>query len=146
MLSQGSSAGGYSLYIQGGKLHYVHNYLNRGMYSVHSEDELSPGKHQLRFEFEPTGEPDMAAGKGAAGRLQLYVDGKLAGNAEAPVTVPFAINPAALACGSNPGSAVTPDYRSPFTFSGTIEQVTVDISGELITDDEAELRVALGRQ
>ena len=139
LLSQGTSAGGYSFYIQGGKLHYVHNYLNRGMYSVHSDNELSPGTHRLRFEFEPTGEPDMAAGKGAAGRLQLYIDGELAGNAEAPVTVPFAINPGALACGSNPGSAVTPDYTSPFTFSGTIDQVTVDISGELITDDEAEL-------
>jgi arylsulfatase len=146
LLSQGSSAGGYSFYIQDGRLHYVHNYLSRGLYSVHSDGELSAGKHELRFEFEPTGEPDLAAGKGAPGRLQLYVDGKLAGNAEAPVTVPFAINPGALTCGSNPGSAITPDYSSPFAFTGTIEQVTVDISGDLITDDEAELRVALGRQ
>ena len=146
LLSQGSSAGGYSFYVQGGKLHYVHNYLSRGLYSVHSEDDLPAGKHELRFEFEPTGEPDMAAGKGAPGRLQLYIDGKLAGNAEAPVTVPFAINPGALACGSNPGSAVTPEYTSPFAFTGTIKQVTVDISGELIKDDEAELRAALSRQ
>jgi hypothetical protein len=146
LFSQGSSAGGYSFYIQGGKLHYVHNYLSRGLYSVHSDEELSAGKHELRFEFEPTGEPDMAAGKGAPGRLQLYIDGKLAGNAEAPVTVPFAINPGALSCGSNPGSAVTPDYTSPFAFTGTIDRVTVDLSGELIKDDEAELRVALGRQ
>ena len=146
LFSQGSSAGGYSFYVQDRKLHYVHNYLSRGLYGVHSDDELPAGKHELRFEFEPTGEPDMAAGKGAPGRLQLYIDGKLAGNAEAPVTVPFAINPGALTCGSNPGSAVTPDYTSPFTFTGTIKQVTVDLSGELIKDDEAELRVALGRQ
>ena len=146
LLSQGSSAGGYSFYVQDRKLHYVHNYLSRGLYSVHSDDDCPAGHHELRFEFEPTGEPDMAAGKGAPGRLQLYIDGKLAGNAEAPVTVPFAINPGALACGSNPGSAVTPDYTSPFTFTGTIKQVTVDLSGELIKDDDAELRVALGRQ
>ena len=90
--------------------------------------------------------PTWPPARGAPGRLQLYIDGKLAGNAEAPVTVPFAINPGALACGSNPGSAVTPEYTSPFAFTGTIKQVTVDISGELIKDDEAELRVALGRQ
>ena len=60
--------------------------------------------------------------------------------------MPFAINPGALSCGSNPGSAITPQYTSPFTLTGTIEQVKVDISGELIKDDEAELRVALVRQ
>ena len=88
----------------------------------------------------------MAAGKGAPGRLQLYVDGKLVGNAEAPVTTPFLFNPGALTCGANPGSPVTPDYAAPFPFTGTIQGVTVDVSGELINDHEAELRVALGRQ
>ena len=56
------------------------------------------------------------------------------------------INPGALTCGANPGSPVTPDYPSPFAFTGTIEQVTVDVSGELIRDDEAELRVHMARQ
>ena len=49
----------------------------------------------------------MAHGKGAPGRLQLYVDGTLAGNAEALVTTSFMLNPGALTCGANPGSAVT---------------------------------------
>ena len=80
------------------------------------------------------------------GRLQLYVDGALAGNAEAPVTTPFVLNPGALTCGANPGSPVTDDYRSPFKFTGTIDRVTVDVSGELIHDSEAELRVHMARQ
>ena len=107
---------------------------------------LQPGKHALRFEFEPTGKPDMAHGKGAPGRLQLYVDGTLAGNAEAPVTTPFMINPGALTCGANPGSPVSDDYPSPFKFTGTIDSVTVDVSGELIHDPEAELRMHMARQ
>ena len=80
------------------------------------------------------------------GRLQLYVDGTLAGNAEAPVTNPFVLNPGALTCGANPGSAITDDYASPFKFTGTIHSVTVDVSGELIEDSEAELRVHMARQ
>ena len=146
LLSQGGAAGGYSFFIKDGKLRYSHNYLSRAIYTVHSESAVPTGKHSLRFEFEPTGEPDMAAGRGASGRLQLYIDGTLVGNTEAPVTTPFVFNPGALTCGSNPGSAVTPDYLSPFHFTGTIEHVTVDVSGELIEDTEAQLRVALARQ
>jgi arylsulfatase len=146
LLCQGTAAGGYSLFVKDGKLRYVHNYVGRAVYGVESEEVLQPGKHELRFEFEPTGQPDMAHGKGAPGRLQLYVDGILAGNAEAPVTTPFALNPGALTCGANPGSPVTDDYPSPFKFTGTIHAVTVDVSGELIHDPEAELRVHMARQ
>jgi arylsulfatase A-like enzyme len=146
LLCQGTAAGGYSLYIKDDKLHYVHNYVGRGLYGVHSEDGLPTGTHEIRFEFEPTGPPDLAAGRGAPGTAQLYVDGELVGAAEIPVTTPFMLNPGALTCGANPGSPVTSDYASPFTFTGTIDHVTVDVSGHLIKDDEAELRAHLARQ
>jgi len=77
---------------------------------------------------------------------QLYVDGNLVGNAAAAVTTPFMFNPGALTCGANPGSPVTPDYEGPFTFTGTLHSVTLDVSGELIHDPEAELRAHLARQ
>jgi arylsulfatase len=146
LLSQGTAAGGYSLFVQDGRLHYVHNYVGRGLYKVSTPDPLAPGAHQLRFEFEPTGQPDMAKGRGAPGRLQLYVDGQLTAEAEAPMTTPFLLNPGALTCGANPGSPVTPDYPSPFRFTGTLRTVTVDVSGELITDSESEMRAAMARQ
>ena len=104
------------------------------------------GAHELRFEFEPTGQPDLPNGRGAPGRLQLYVDRQLVADAEAPVTTPFALNPGALTCGANPGSPVTPDYPSPFRFTGTLHTVTVDVSGELIIDTESEMRMAMARQ
>ena len=146
LLCQGTAAGGYSFFVKDGKLRYVHNYVGRAVYGVESGDVLKPGKHTLRFEFEPTGQPNLPQGRGAPGRLQLYVDGALAANAEAPVTTPFVLNPGALTCGANPGSAVTDDYRSPFRFTGTIYSVTVDVSGELINDSEAELRMHMARQ
>jgi arylsulfatase A-like enzyme len=146
LLSQGSAAGGYSLFMKDGALHYVHNYVSRGLYRVSSPEAVPAGAHELRFEFEPTGEPDFPRGRGAAGRLQLYVDGMLVAEGEAPVTTPFAINPGALTCGSNPGSPVTPEYSSPFPFTGTLHSVTVDVSGDLIDDGESAMRMAMARQ
>ncbi|MFL6135998.1 MAG: arylsulfatase, partial [Nocardioidaceae bacterium] len=124
LLSQGSAAGGYSFFIKGGALHYVHNYLSRSLHRVSSPAVVPVGAHELRFEFEPTGEADLPSGKGAPGRLQLYIDRALVAEAEAPVTSPFAINPGALTCGANPGSPVTPEYTSPFRFTGTVHNVT----------------------
>ena len=146
LLCQGSAAGGYSLYMKDGALHYVHNYVSRSLHRVSSPEPVPAGAHALRFEFQPTGGPDLPAGKGAPGLLQLYVDNALVAEAEAPVTIPFAINPGALTCGANPGSPVTPDYSSPFPFTGTLHGVTVDVSGDLIHDTESEMRMAMARQ
>jgi hypothetical protein len=146
LLCQGTAAGGYSLYVKDGRLHYVHNYVGRSLHHVSSPGPLPAGAHELRFEFEPTGLPDLANGRGAPGKLQLYVDGTLVASEQAPVTTPFALNPGALTCGANPGSPVTPDYPSPFRFTGTLRTVTIDVSGDLITDSESELRMAMARQ
>jgi|tagenome__1003787_1003787.scaffolds.fasta_scaffold20985951_5 arylsulfatase A-like enzyme len=146
LLSQGGTPGGYSFFVRDGALHYVHNYVGRALYRVSSPEPIPVGRHELRFEFEPTGEPDLAAGKGTPGRLQLYVDGTLVAVAEAPVTTPFIINPGSLTCGANPGSPVTPEYQPPFRFTGTLHGVTVDVSGDLIHDSESEMRMAMARQ
>jgi arylsulfatase len=146
LLCQGSAVGGWSFYLKDGRLHYAHNWVRRAIYRVSSADAVPPGRHELRFEFEPTGKPDIAHGKGAPGRAQLYVDRQLAGQAEMPVTTPVAFNPGGLTCGANPGSPVTPDYRPPFRFTGTLHTVTVDLSGDLIIDHDSEMRMAMSRQ
>ncbi len=146
LLCQGSGMGGWSFYVKDGRLHYTYNYVNRARYTVSSPDALPAGRHQLRFEFDPTGKPDIAAGKGTPGRAQLYVDGQLVGQSEFPVTMPLAIHPGGLTCGVNPGSPVTPDYRAPFRFTGILRTAILDLSGDLITDSEADMRVAMARQ
>jgi arylsulfatase A-like enzyme len=146
LFSQGTAGGGFSLYVKGGVLHYAHNYLGKATYRVVADTPVPAGSHALRFEFEPTGEMDFLQGKGAPGRMQLYIDGALVGNAEAPTTVPLAFNPGAMTCGANPGSPVVGDYEGPFRFTGTLHRVTIDLSGELITDPEAELRLHMARQ
>ena len=41
---------------------------------------------------------------------------------------------------------MTPDYTSPFRFTGTLHSVVIDVSGDLITDGESEMRMAMARQ
>jgi arylsulfatase len=146
LLAQGSAVGGWSFYVLDGRLRYAHNYLRSAIYRVTSGEPVPAGRHALRFEFEPTGEPDVAHGKGTPGRAQLYIDRRLVAQADVPVTIPVMIVPGSLSCGADPGSPVVPDYRAPFRFTGTLHTVTVDLSGELITDSESEMRVAMARQ
>jgi arylsulfatase len=146
LICQGSNAGGWTFYVAGSRLQYAHNYVSRQIYRVSGPDLLPAGRHQLRFEFQPTGKPDFAQGKGAPGLAQLYVDGQLIASSEFPVTTPVAFNPGGLTCGANRGSAVVPDYQAPFPFTGTLHTVTVDLSGDLITDTESEMRMAMARQ
>lgn len=147
LLAHGGIDAGYSFYIKAGKLHWVHNYVARALYSVESREEVPEGRHQLLLEFEVTGKPDPASGKGTPGRAQLYIDGKLVGQADIPVTTPLALGlTSGVTCGSAYGSPVTPDYRPPFEFTGKIHSVTVDVSGKLIEDKEAETRMIMARQ
>ncbi len=146
LLCQGTGAGGYAFYIKDKMLRYAHNYVGRTIYQVVSAAPVPEGRHHLRFEFEATGPADIPHGKGTPGRAQLYIDDKLVGAADFPVTTPVIFNPGGLTIGANPGLPVTPEYQSPFKFTGKLYSVVVDVSGDLIKDDEAELRMVMARQ
>jgi len=146
LLAQGGIAGGYTLFIKDKKLKYIHNYLGLNQFEVISNTDVPEGKVTLRYEFEVTGKPDMAAGKGSPGRGQLYINGKLVGETDFPITVPITFGIEGLSCGYDFGEAVTHEYVSPNSFTGKIDSVTVDLSGELIKDSEAEMRAVMSRQ
>jgi arylsulfatase len=147
LLAHGGNDSGYSFYVQSGKLHWVHNYVGRSLYHVESGSSVPVGRHQLRFEFKVTGQPDLAKGKGTPGRGQLYIDEKLVGQIDVPVTTPLALGlTSGVTCGIAPGAPVTPDYEPPFKFTGKIYSVMVDVSGDLIQDREAEMRTIMARQ
>jgi arylsulfatase len=146
LFCQGGNDGGYSFFVKDGKLRYGHNYVAKAVYYVESEEPVPEGRHELRYEFEPTGPPDIRHGKGAPGRAQLYIDGRLVGQANFPVTTPLSLGFRGAMVGANRGSAVVPDYKPPFPFTGKIHKVVLDLSGELIRDTEAEMRRIMARQ
>jgi arylsulfatase A-like enzyme len=147
LISFGGTDGGVSFYVKDGKLHHMHNYVARDYLHVESQDLVPEGTHSLRFEFEVTGKPDIATGKGTPGRAQLYIDGKLVGQEEYQLTTPLSMGlTGGWSVGADPGAPVGPFYDSPFEFTGTINSVTIDVSGEVIQDKEADFKRLLARQ
>jgi hypothetical protein len=67
-------------------------------------------------------------------------------SAEFETTVPIVFGIEGLSCGYDFGEAVTEDYQTPFRFTGAIDNVTVDLSGELIKDREAEMAQLMALQ
>jgi arylsulfatase A-like enzyme len=147
LLSVGGVDGGISFYIKEGKVCYAHNYVGKETTIVRSRSRVPAGHHALRFEFEPTGAPDIRKGKGAPGRAQLYVDETLVGQVEMPITTPLSFGlGGGMVVGADVGSPITSDYPAPFPFTGTIHTVTVNVSGDLIRDDEMTMKAIMARQ
>ena len=69
LLAQGGRTGGFAFFVKERRLHFVYNYLGRDMFEVHSTEDIPTGDVSLRYEFEPTGEPDLAVGKGSPGSV-----------------------------------------------------------------------------
>jgi arylsulfatase len=140
LLAHGSWFAGYSLYVQDGRLHYVHNYLGLAEYRVSSADTLPTGAVTLRFQFRKTGEH--------RGIGTLFVNDAPAGEGEIPQTVPGVIETSGegLCCGYDSGLPVTDQYQAPFRFTGTIKRVVVEVDGVEDYDPEAQLRAAFSTQ
>jgi arylsulfatase A-like enzyme len=147
LVSQGGVDGGFTFFIQGGKLRYTYNYVADQRFQIVSDGDVPAGRHVLSFEFAPTGEAEPLKGKGTPGTLTLYLDDEQVGGGDLPVTVPIALGLASgVSVGLDAGAPVTDEYAPPFAFTGTIEKVVYDVSGESIVDHEAEIRMALARQ
>jgi arylsulfatase A-like enzyme len=147
LLAQGGRTGGYVFYVKNQKLHFIYNWLGRDKWSVESNEVIPEGEVELRYEFEPTGKPDVAQGHGVPANLQLYINRKLVGHVDMPYSVLNMFGTQGLTCGYDGGEPAAPDeYKEPFRFTGIIKRVTVDVSGELIEDSESEMKIAMALQ
>ncbi|MCH9730762.1 MAG: arylsulfatase [Actinomycetia bacterium] len=146
IITQGGSAGGWSLYVHEGKLKYCFNFLGIEHYIVSSDTPIPAGKIQVRMEFSYDG-----GGLGKGGDVVLYVDGKSVGNGRVEKTIPMAYS-ADEACdvGSDTGSPASPDYGPTGNkFTGEIEWVQLDIGNDshdhLITTED-RFNIAMAKQ
>ena len=147
LIAHGGRVGGYAFFMKDDRLHFVYNYLGRDVFTVASDVTVPAGEVALRYEFEPSGGPDFAVGKGVPARGEVYIDQKLVGAVQMPYTVPVIFSTEGLTCGYDGGSRVAPDaYGDEFRFTGIIKRVTLDLSGDLIEDSANDLKIALARQ
>ena len=147
LLSMGGNDGGFSFYVQNGKLTYGYNYVTDSYFKVESSQPLPSGRHIFSFQFEPTGAADPAKGKGTPAKITLLVDGQPVATGDLPVTIPLSLGLAGgVAVGTDPGSPTMPDYQPPFKFTGQVNKALVDITGEPVENYEEKMRMYLARQ
>jgi len=144
LFSQGSRFGGHALYMKGGKLKYVYNWVGEFEQIVESTDEIPVGNHVLSASFVKEGDAMPTEGT-----LTLYLDDVKVGEGKIK-TQPgkFSLAGEGLNVGKEGGEPVTDDYpgTQPWAFTGgTIAEATVDVAGEPWADLEADLAGAFAR-
>ncbi|WAM27690.1 arylsulfatase [Myxococcus sp. NMCA1] len=148
LLCHGGLTGGYSLFVKDRKLHYVYNFVGEKEFHLESAVDVPKGHAELRFEFQPTGTPDLPAGRGAPGRGRLFINGDLVAQSDISETMPLLISLGeGLTCGRDENSPVSQQYQPPFAFKGgTLTEVVVDVSGEHVHDAATEVSTVMARQ
>ena len=122
IVTQGGRFGGWGLYVLNGKPVYTYNVANLERYVIEG-DVLSPGKHEIRYEFQYDG-----GGPGMGGNGKLFVDDVLVGEGRIERTMGFRISlDETFDIGSDAGEPVSEDYHVPFDFPGTLEKVEVKL-------------------
>jgi hypothetical protein len=124
VVTQGGRFGGYGLYLIKGKPVFLYNMLDMARFRWEGQDALSPGKHTIVFDFTSDG-PGM--GKGGTGVLS--VDGTEIAKKSIPGTIP-ALFPwdETFDVGVDTRTSVDDDdYQVPFPFTGTVNNLTVEL-------------------
>jgi arylsulfatase len=147
LLTHGNRHGGYAFWVADGRVHYVHNHLGLDRFTVSSSGGVVPGNHTLAMVLMTTGGPDFSRGYGSPADVHLFVDGQLVGVGSLPHTVPNLFGIVGLSCGYAAYDSVDPSaYAAPFTFTGTIHDVVLDVTGTSAAHPDAEMTRLMTQQ
>ena len=124
LVAIGGSSGGYSLYVQDGKIVYHFNWFDETRTIITSSEPMPTGKSTVRFDFTYDG-GNGELGKGGTGTL--FINGNKVGEARIEKTVPGRFGIDTFGVGMDTGSPVSNTYKPPFAFTGTIEEVRVEL-------------------
>ena len=106
--------------------HLMRDYNYAGTHHVmRSETPIPPGAHLVTYHFQRDGEH--------RGRADLQVDGEVVASLADITTLPMVISFEGLDVGRDALVSVTPDYESPFDFSGRLRRVRIKLE-----DDQGE--------
>jgi arylsulfatase len=123
IVTHGGLEGGYGLYLREGKPTFVYNFLSVDRTTFAANDPLPQGKTKLVVDFAYDG-----GGMGKGGEITMTANGKkiAGGRLERSIPIQFSLGEG-LDIGMDVGSPIDFTYQLPFTFTGTIEQVTVEL-------------------
>ncbi len=109
------------LYVKDNKFTYQYDYFGYERYTVKSK-KLPTGKVKLRMDFKYDG-----GGAGKGGTATLYVNGKKVGEGRIAKTVPGRYSMDTMDVGMDLQAPVGDEYKPPFKFTGTIEEVIIEL-------------------
>jgi arylsulfatase len=123
IITHGGVEGGYGLYLRDGKPTFVYNYLALERPTFAATEPLPPGKATIAVDFAYDG-----GGMGKGGTVSITANGKkvAGGRLERTVPIRFSICEG-LDIGMDGGSPVDFTYQLPFTFTGKIQKVTIEL-------------------
>ena len=117
----GAFSAGWSLYVKGGKPVFRYTFFDVADVTINGAETLTEGKATLKTEFTPDGS------KGGGGTLKLFVNGKLAGEGQLKrSTFRHGLEP--FEVGRDSITPVSPDYKTPFAFTGKIDRIKFEIT------------------
>jgi len=124
VVTVGGLTGGYGFYLRDGRAHFVYNFLAVERATVTSEP-LPKGPVTLVVDVTYEGRPGEF---GKAAKVAIKANGREVASGKIPRTIPNAISLGeGLDVGTDTGSAIDFTYELPFTFTGAIDRVAVEI-------------------
>lgn len=124
ILTHGGLTGGYGLYMRDGKANFSYNMLALDRYLV-TTDVLPTGKVSLVVDVKYEGKPGEF-GKSAS--VMISANDKQVATGKLPKTVPIQYSLGeGIDIGMDSGSAIDFSYELPFSFTGKIDKVTVEL-------------------
>ena len=123
IIAQAGAFGGWVLYMKEGKVHHEYNYFGVERTNIGGQTALSPGKHEIKYEFIVD-----APKPGSGGKSALYVDGKKVAEGRIPKAQPYAFSAdEGVDVGMDNETMVSNDYKpGQNRFTGKIIKVTID--------------------
>lgn len=132
LIATGNENSGLSVFVQSGRL--VVDYNAFGDHTiVESSIEVPAGDCALGVRLER---------EGASGWVEVSIDGQACGRGTVPRYL-VTFTSVGISVGEDHRSAVSPRYSAPFTYSGKLHDVTVQLPGGVEpTDDDVEVIAA----
>lgn len=126
IIATGGSSGGYTMYVDSGKLVYEYNFFGKERYKIQSSAQLPSGDVEVTAHYEQNPVPENNPSMG--GMLTLMINGEKAGSGELKKVVPARFSATeTLDVGSDLGSTVSESYVAPNSFSGKIKSVEIEL-------------------
>lgn len=140
LIAHGDATGGYSLYLENGYL--IHDLNIGGNHQLlKSAQPLSPGHHELSLRMRRSKKTDGSV----SGTATLLVDGNTVASMQTDFIFSLMISWSGLDVGFDRGTTVG-NYPSPFSFTGHLIKVTVDLDDDQDLDHESVGHIEMAKE